>query len=939
MVKAYLGYRRYRSFGTIASGEVPVRILSRPRPTEDGQNHQDPLGFSRAVWVASSAGDALQLWNMRDGRKHQHMENEATRKAGRVTVLEPDSKTQALAAGHQDGSVRVWDPWIGQLRLSFSGHRSPVSSLAWSSSSAILISGSSDGDLTVWDTIGERGQFRIHGAHTNAITVVLILESATGSRLISGSKDGVLKVFDLVSQHCIQTIVGHRGEIWSADFSPDRRLLVTGSADSLLRFWEIRQHNLNEKDNSEDHRGDSPLLIALGAYPRRNSGRTVTVRFGLSGQTTLLAAHGADKVIELFSIRTAADAERHRRRRKSRRKEKQTSPLDFDEGVDAQDDVDKVLGKDYIKPGKSFQLSFKIRSIDFVPDSTISHSNRAHILIQMTSNCVETFRVPFMQTTCEGANTEVDQILSLDSEGHRGEIRSLAFSSLNDSRLISVSTSRTLKVWEVASGNCLRTIATGGYGISCLCLPMRSENREFGVVATKEGTLAVFDLESGSEIARDEAHGGPVWSVSEGVGEFEFLSGGGDRMVHFWKVSLSKKKLEKLRSLEAPDEVLGVRATSDGRLVVTALLDATVRAYHGDSLKPFLSFYGHKLPVMSLDISSDGAMLITGSADKSIKIWDLDYGNCRKSLRAHEESVMSLCFQPRTHYFFSGSRDGVVKYWDGDRFECISELDSCGGGVWHVKTSRDGEILACASQNRSVHIWIRSDEQIFLEEERDRRLDEMFERSLVEEETRDATIQPVLLGTNEIIPEVSIASKATLDTTKGAESLIEALRLSEEDRGGRLLGDEGEPNPLLLGLDGLSYVIRSLRRIRPEDLEQALLLLPLNFVFILLRYCKDHLEGESNGTLDVEQVYRVVMFLMRMNHNQIVSGVDRALVDQLRSALRTHLSTARERIGFNVEALRLWAEDLAHHEARPFADRTFEGVVDRRKKRGRRSHG
>lgn len=56
-----------------------------------------------------------------------------------------------------------------------------------------------------------------------------------------------------------------------------------------------------------------------------------------------------------------------------------------------------------------------------------------------------------------------------------------------------------------------------------------------------------------------------------------------------------------------------------------------------DSLKFFLSLYGHNLPVLCMDISSDGDLLVTGSADKNVKIWGLVFGDCHKSLFAHAD--------------------------------------------------------------------------------------------------------------------------------------------------------------------------------------------------------------------------------------------------------------------------------------------------------------
>ena len=68
----------------------------------------------------------------------------------------------------------------------------------------------------------------------------------------------------------------------------------------------------------------------------------------------------------------------------------------------------------------------------------------------------------------------------------------------------------------------------------------------------------------------------------------------------------------------------------DKLLVAVGLLDCTVKIFFDDTLKFFLSLYGHKLPVMCLDISYDGNILISGSADKTIKIWGLDFGDCHR---------------------------------------------------------------------------------------------------------------------------------------------------------------------------------------------------------------------------------------------------------------------------------------------------------------------
>lgn len=70
-----------------------------------------------------------------------------------------------------------------------------------------------------------------------------------------------------------------------------------------------------------------------------------------------------------------------------------------------------------------------------------------------------------------------------------------------------------------------------------------------------------------------------------------------------------------------------------------------------DSLKEFITLYGHNLPVLCMDISSDGDLLVTGSADKNLKIWGLDFGDCHKSLFAHADRYFSGKFQYRIYEY------------------------------------------------------------------------------------------------------------------------------------------------------------------------------------------------------------------------------------------------------------------------------------------------
>lgn len=62
--------------------------------------------------------------------------------------------------------------------------------------------------------------------------------SASGL-LLSASKDTFLKLWDLSTQHCVQTIVAHRSEIWTMDVDSEQNLVFTGSGEGELKAWKL----------------------------------------------------------------------------------------------------------------------------------------------------------------------------------------------------------------------------------------------------------------------------------------------------------------------------------------------------------------------------------------------------------------------------------------------------------------------------------------------------------------------------------------------------------------------------------------------------------------------------------------------------------------------------------------------------------------------------
>lgn len=395
-------------------------------------------------------------------------------------------------------------------------------------------------------------------------------------------------------------------------------------------------------------------------------------------------------------------------------------------GEEASDRPEGLIASDELEYIVTLRAGSRVRGFAFTKDvGGEGDSGVLRLFMALHNNSLELHSV----TTGGVDKGSSSRLLTLDSHGHRSDVRAVCLSS--DDSMMASTCSSVLKVWNTKTQHCIRTsaIATG------LCVAFGPADQHV-IVGTKDGKLILVELASGDAIETHEAHTGAVWSIDVRPDGKGLATGGADHDVKFWDFELVEGRLSLVhaRTLKMADDVLAVRYshTKDPSklLVAVALLDSTVKVFHDNSLRFFLSLYGHKLPVLSMDISDDGELIATASADKTIKIWGLDFGDCHRSLLAHSDSIMALRFVPNTHYLFSCSKDRLVKYWDADHFEQVLSLPGHTSEVWAVAVASDGSFVVSGGHDRSLRLWERTEDIVFLEEEREKELEAMFEAEL-----------------------------------------------------------------------------------------------------------------------------------------------------------------------------------------------------------------
>jgi WD40 repeat protein len=64
----------------------------------------------------------------------------------------------------------------------------------------------------------------------------------------------------------------------------------------------------------------------------------------------------------------------------------------------------------------------------------------------------------------------------------------------------------------------------------------------------------------------------------------------------------------------------------------------------------------------------DGKHIVSAGGDATVRVWDTETGELLARLRGHEGSVNSVTFTPDGKRIVSGSSDGTIRIWESERW-------------------------------------------------------------------------------------------------------------------------------------------------------------------------------------------------------------------------------------------------------------------------------
>lgn len=253
-------------------------------------------------FATGSFDHSIKIWDLETGTCLQTLLGHTTE----VTEISFSPDGQLLASASSDRTIRLWEVATGQCLNVLQGHLDAVWSVAFTAGytptgdralGQSLVSISMDQTVRFWDVSHlpsasptSNAQSTFPSDNLNSISghcIKTIQGESAGIRSIaghpqghwiaSGGLGGLLRLWHPSGQ-CVRTLTGHSASIWKVSFHPQGKLLASASLDGDVRIWELATgrclHSLQRNHSWIQAFGFSPQGYLLSA-----SSADATIRF------------------------------------------------------------------------------------------------------------------------------------------------------------------------------------------------------------------------------------------------------------------------------------------------------------------------------------------------------------------------------------------------------------------------------------------------------------------------------------------------------------------------------------------------------------------------------------------------------------------------------------------------------------------------------------
>ncbi len=272
-------------------------------------------------------------------------------------------------------------------------------------------------------------------------------------------------------------------------------------------------------------------------------------------------------------------------------------------------------------------------------------------------------------------------------KGHTGAVNAVCFSA-SEETVLSCGDDGTIRLWDVATGQCLQTLAGHSRKVTALSF-FRDEKRVLS--GSTDQTVRLWDLTSGRNIDTRQAKCS-VWTLGMSKDETRFMSAGGDDYsISLWNVAGGL-----IRTLKGHTDVVnGAVFHPDGQSAVSAALDGTIRVWNlALGTQTGLCENG---PWSGLRLNPAGTLALAVGSPLEVCVWDLNTYRLLRRMEGHTDEVYGVTLTTDGRFAASAGKDRTIRFWDLENGTCIKKAENIGSSVWTLSLSPSGRYLVAGS--------------------------------------------------------------------------------------------------------------------------------------------------------------------------------------------------------------------------------------------------
>ncbi|MEB3314321.1 MAG: serine/threonine-protein kinase [Cyanobacteriota bacterium] len=302
--------------------------------------------------------------------------------------------------------------------------------------------------------------------------------------------------------------------------------------------------------------------------------------------------------------------------------------------------------------------------------------------------------------------TEVSVTAKGTLVGHQGEIKDLLL--LNDGQtLITAGTDRALRLWNLSSGQLIRTLGQHTNVVKALAV---TTDQTLLISTGDDRTIRFWDLPSGQLRGQiDNAHPVPINALTVSNDNRRLASADGGGLIKLWPLGPAPQPSTMVaghHSWQAEGTVNDLRFGRDDGFVVSGgkSLQLWPLANLDKGANPIpRTFPGHTSFINQLAVSEDNQTLITASADKTIGLWQIASGSRQAVLEGHQSYVNSLRIEGA--YLWSADQAGTLLVWDLQQQRPLRRVRGFDRDIWRFVLQPPATLITIGGDQAQVYLW------------------------------------------------------------------------------------------------------------------------------------------------------------------------------------------------------------------------------------------